>query len=379
MEPVLGVPITVENRAGANGILGMEVVAKAPADGYTLVMGGVGPVAINPALYPKLPFNIERDFTAIVQVADTTSVLVVPAALPVKTLKDLIALAKKRPGELFYSSSGSGSTPHLNAALLATMAGIDIRHVPYKGSTPGRTALLGGEVSLMVDGLLPSLPFIESGRFRALGITSAARSPAAPQVPTIAETTGKPALLIAFRGDVGRGSGRCNTGINLRDALAACREHLVAHGGHAAAAGLEVHRDRFEAFKARFQEACARLQPAHEPVAVDGAATFAELDPHTVRKLDQLGPFGNSAPRPRFCTAGVRAVGLPSADARGVDVRMRLVDGGVILPARVLRGQRRFEELCRDKGPWTAVYSPRIARSGEEGPVVLDVHELRPA
>lgn len=195
----------------------------------------------------------------------------------------------------------------------------------------------------------------------------------------IAETTGKPALLIAFRGDVGRGSGRCNTGINLRDALAACGEHLVAHGGHAAAAGLEVHRDRFDAFKARFQEACARLQPVHEPVAVDGAATFAELDPHTVRKLDQLGPFGNSAPRPRFCTAGVRAVGLPSADARGVDVRMRLVDGGVILPARVLRGQRRFEELCRDKGPWTAVYSPRIARSGEEGPVVLDVHELRPA
>jgi tripartite-type tricarboxylate transporter receptor subunit TctC len=106
----------------------------------------------------------------------------------VKTLKDLIALAKKRPGELFYSSSGSGSTPHLNAALFATMAGIDIQHVPYKGSTPGRTALLGGEVSLMVDGLLPSLPFIESGRFRALGITSAARSPAAPQVPTIAET-----------------------------------------------------------------------------------------------------------------------------------------------------------------------------------------------
>jgi tripartite-type tricarboxylate transporter receptor subunit TctC len=188
MEPLLGVPITVENRAGANGILGMEVVAKAPADGYTLVMGGVGPVAINPSLYPKLPFNIERDFTAIVQVADTTSVLVVPAALPVKTLKDLIALAKKRPGELFYSSSGSGSTPHLNAALFATMAGIDIQHVPYKGSTPGRTALLGGEVSLMVDGLLPSLPFIESGRFRALGITSAARSPAAPQIPTIAET-----------------------------------------------------------------------------------------------------------------------------------------------------------------------------------------------
>jgi single-stranded-DNA-specific exonuclease len=195
----------------------------------------------------------------------------------------------------------------------------------------------------------------------------------------VAETTGKPALLIAFRGDVGRGSGRCPAGINLRDALTACSDLLVAHGGHAAAAGMEVRRDRFDAFRLRFQQACAQLPPAHAPIAVDGVATFAELDPHTVRTLDQLGPFGNGAPRPRFCTAGVRAVGLPSVDARGQDARLRLVDGGVILPARVLRGQRRFEELCRDKGPWTAVYSPRIARSGEEGPVVLDVHELRPA
>jgi tripartite-type tricarboxylate transporter receptor subunit TctC len=196
METTLGVPITVENRAGANGILGMELVMKAPADGYTLVMGGVGPVAINPSLYPKLPFNIERDFAPVVHVADTTSVLVVHASLPVKTLKDLIALAKKRPGQLFYASSGSGSTPHLNAALVGSMAGIDIQHVPYKGSTPGRMALLGGEVSLMVDGLLPSLPFIEAGKFRALGITSLARSPAAPDIPTIAET------LPGFQADI---------------------------------------------------------------------------------------------------------------------------------------------------------------------------------
>jgi tripartite-type tricarboxylate transporter receptor subunit TctC len=188
MEPALGVPITVENRPGANGILGMEQVAKSPPDGYTLLMGGVGPVAINPSLYSKLPFNVERDFAPVVWVADTTSVLVVNAALPVKTLMDLIALARKRPGELFYASAGSGSTPHLNAALLAHMAGIDIRHVPYKGSTPGRMALLGGEVAMMIDGLLPSLPFIAAGRFRALGVTARERAPAAPGIPTIAET-----------------------------------------------------------------------------------------------------------------------------------------------------------------------------------------------
>jgi len=188
VEGQLGAPITVENRAGANGILGMEQVAKAPADGYTLVMGGVGPMAINPSLYPKLPFDVERDFAPVVHIADTTSVLVVLASLPVKNVKELIALAKKRPGQLFYASSGSGSTPHLNAALLGFMAGIDIQHVPYKGSTPGRTALLGGEVTMMVDGLLPSLPFIESGRFRALGITSLKRASATPDIPTIAET-----------------------------------------------------------------------------------------------------------------------------------------------------------------------------------------------
>ena len=195
----------------------------------------------------------------------------------------------------------------------------------------------------------------------------------------IAETTGKPALLVAFRGETGRGSGRCTTGLNLRQALAACGEHLVAHGGHAAAAGMEVRADRFDAFKARFQEACASLPIEREQVAVDGRAGFAELDPHTIRKLDALGPFGAGAPRPRFRTAGVKAVGAPFADARGLDVRMRFVEGGVILPVRVLRGQRRFEELCRDKGPWTVVHSPRLARGGEEGPVVLDVHELRPA
>jgi single-stranded-DNA-specific exonuclease len=193
----------------------------------------------------------------------------------------------------------------------------------------------------------------------------------------IAETTDKPVLLIAFAGDVGRGSGRCTTGLHLRDALGACSEFLVAHGGHAAAAGLEVRRERFEAFRDRFHGVCAALPATAAAVAVDGLTTFAELDPHTVRRFDLLGPFGSGAPRPRFTTHGVRAVGNPYVDLRGQDVRIRLVEGGVVLPARIVRGSSRFEQLCRDKGPWTVVHSPRIGARSEEGPVQLDVHELR--
>lgn len=194
----------------------------------------------------------------------------------------------------------------------------------------------------------------------------------------IAETTGKPVLLVAFAGDVGRGSGRCTTGLHLRQALGACSDLLVAHGGHAAAAGLEVRREHFEAFRVRFAEACSRQGDTRDTIGVDGEATFAELDPHTVRRFDMLGPFGSGAQRPRFRTRGVRAVGNPFVDLRGQDVRLRLVADGQILPARLVRGNARFEELCRDKGPWTIVHSPRIGARSEEGPVMLDVHELLP-
>ncbi len=192
----------------------------------------------------------------------------------------------------------------------------------------------------------------------------------------VAETTARPVLLVAFRGDVGRGSGRCTGGLHLRDALGACSDLLVAHGGHAAAAGLEVRRDRFEAFRERFAAHCAQAPVATATVAVDGHAGFSELDPHTVRRLDLLGPFGAGAPRPRFVTRGVHAVGNPCVDLRGQDVRVRLVADGCVVPARVVRGHARFEELCRTRGPWTAVYSPRIGARSEDGPVQLDVHEL---
>ncbi len=193
----------------------------------------------------------------------------------------------------------------------------------------------------------------------------------------VAETTGKPVILVGFQGEVGRGSGRCNSGLHLRNALAACREHLVASGGHAAAAGLEVRRDRFEAFRARFAEVCTDMAPTDDPEPIDGEASFAELDPHTVRRLDLLGPFGRGHRRPRFCTRGVRTVGHPLTDVRGQDLRLRVVADGQLLPARVVRGGPRFEEVRNSTGPWTIVYSPRLGKHSEEGPVQLEVHDLR--
>lgn len=192
----------------------------------------------------------------------------------------------------------------------------------------------------------------------------------------IAETTHKPCLLVAFAGDTGRGSGRCTNGLHLRNALGACSDLLVSHGGHAAAAGLELRRAHFDEFRLRFAQVCSQQARSDDAIAIDGEATFDELDPHTVRRFDLLGPFGMGCPRPRFFTPGVKAVGHPCADMRGQDVRIRLVAGGQILPARVVRGMPRFEALRSHQGTWSIVYSPRISHSGEDGPVQLDVHEL---
>lgn len=185
----VGQSVVIDNRSGANGIIGMEIVAAAAPDGYTLVGASSGNSAINEALYgDKLKFRMDRDFAPVVHVATTTSVVVVHPALPAKNIPELIALARARPGTINYASAGIGSAVHLGNALFENMAGVRMNHVPYKGSTQGRIAVVQGEAQLMFDGLLPTIPLIKQGRLRPLAVTSPKRSTVLPDVPTVAET-----------------------------------------------------------------------------------------------------------------------------------------------------------------------------------------------
>lgn len=181
--------VVVENRPGANGIIATEYVVKAPPDGYTLVAASAGNIAINPGLYgPKLPFNPERDLAPVALLANTTQIMIAHPSLPARNVKELIALAKTKPGAIDYVNAGNGSTPHLNMVLFASMAGIKLQGIVYKGSTPGRLAVVSGETPLMIDGLIPSLPLVQSNRVRALGVTSVKRVAILPDVPAIGES-----------------------------------------------------------------------------------------------------------------------------------------------------------------------------------------------
>src|SRR3954470_10320775 len=187
----LGQPIVIEARPGAGGVVGTEAAARSAPDGYTLFMGNNSTHGSNPALYSKLPYDAIKDFSPIILAVATPYVLNVHPSLPVKTVKDLIAFAKARPGQINYASAGNGSTHHFCGELLKSLAGIDIVHVPYKGSTPGLTALAGGEVTMMFSNVDNSLPHIKSGRMRALAVTSGKRSTPLPEVPTMEEAGGR--------------------------------------------------------------------------------------------------------------------------------------------------------------------------------------------
>jgi tripartite-type tricarboxylate transporter receptor subunit TctC len=183
-----GQPVLVDNRAGAGGNVGSELVAKSPADGYTLVMGVTGSHAINTSLYARMPYDPVADFVAISQVAVVPNVLVVHPSVPAKNLAELMALAKKEPGKLNYASLGNGTAAHLGMEMLKSEAGVDITHVPYKGSAPAVSDLLAGQVQMMVDGLPSALPHVKAGKLRAIALTSLHRAPSLPDLPTIAET-----------------------------------------------------------------------------------------------------------------------------------------------------------------------------------------------
>ena len=183
-----GQQVLVDNRGGAGGTIGADLAAKAPADGYTLLMGHIGTLAVNVSLYPKLSYDPVRDFAPVSMVALVPNVLVVHPALPVKNVTELIAYAKANPGKLNYSSGGNGSAAHLAVEYFKLQTKTEIVHVPYKGTGPSVTDLIAGQVSMTMTGAPAVMPHVQSGRLRALGVSSPQRIPALAQIPTVAES-----------------------------------------------------------------------------------------------------------------------------------------------------------------------------------------------
>jgi len=182
-----GQSVVVENRAGAGGNIGADLVAKSAPDGYTIVMGALSTHAVNPSLYPKMPYDAVKDFAPITLLATTPNVLVVNPSLPVNSVKDLIAYAKANPGKLSFGSGSNGSAGHLAGELFKVDTGTDIVHIPYKGGAPATQALLAGDVQFMFDNLANATPQIKAGKLKALAVTTADRSKLAPDLPTMAE------------------------------------------------------------------------------------------------------------------------------------------------------------------------------------------------
>ena len=256
-----GQQFIVENRAGAGGTLGSELVAQAAADGYTLLYGSTSTLAMAPSLYRKLGYDPRRSFAPVSLVSSGPLLVAVNAAVPAATLAQLIALAKDKPGSLNYGSAGNATPPHLAAEMFRRLAGVDLVHVPYKGGAPALQAVSAGEVQLIFEGLVTLLPQIRAGRLRALAITGMARDPALPDVPTVAEA-GLPEFqvnfwsgLVAPAGTSQEVVGALNTALRTALATAAARETLTRFG-LVAAGNTPAEFSRFiEAEIARWEKA----------------------------------------------------------------------------------------------------------------------------
>ena len=184
----LGQQVVIENRAGASAIVGSEYVAKSPADGYTLLQANVSQMTIHPSLYPRLPYDPLKDFAPVTVLGIVTSVMVTTPSLPVASVRDLVAMAKKRPGQLNFTSSGAGSSTHLTGELLKQRAGIAMTHINYKGSGPALTDVMAGFVEIMFENLPSALPFINANKLKVLAVTGKDHSPVLKSVPTLAES-----------------------------------------------------------------------------------------------------------------------------------------------------------------------------------------------
>ena len=183
-----GQPIVVDNRGGASGAIACEIVARSQPDGYTILIASVGMLAINPVLYPRLPYAPLEDFAPVMRMAETPYVLVVHPSVGASTVRDLVTFAKSRPGQLNFASGGAGTGNHFSGELFKLAAGLDLVHIPYKGTGPALADVLGGQVQMMFSTLLPAMPHVKTGRLRALAVTTAQRSASAPELPTIAES-----------------------------------------------------------------------------------------------------------------------------------------------------------------------------------------------
>ncbi len=258
LQAALGQPFVVENKAGASGNIGVAEVARAPADGYTLVVGAPQTLTINPRLFKSLPFDPQKDLAPVAVIASVPNVLIVSNKLPVRTPQELVALAKQKVGRLNYGSSSIGGTPHLSAEMFKSMTGTFILHVPYRGSAPALQDLIGGQIDLMFDNLPAALPQIKAGTVRALAVTSLRRSASIPELPTLDESgvagfdsQGWFALL-APAGTPQPVLERLNTEVNKILATPEFRERLLKVGADPVGGSIEDFRQRLRSETARW-------------------------------------------------------------------------------------------------------------------------------